>query len=229
MRFEDLTWREVEGYLAKRKDVLIPLGSTEEHGHHLPISTDAVIAERLCEKASEVTGVVVAPIIKYGVCRSTAGYPGTISVSLNGLREFVYDVMEGLSQQGFTTFYLVTGHGGGAHRVAIEEAAVRVKAREGVRIYLFNPYDVDLSDLVTANDAHAGEVETSLMLYLEPESVHMEKAVDDEAKKGVEVRSDWRPTKSGVFGKSKLATKKKGEFIFKRFVTSVVDLIKGAQ
>jgi len=229
MRLENLTWKEGEKYLKRRKDILVPLGSTEEHGYRLPLSTDAVIAERLCEKISEVTGVIMAPSIRYGVCRSTADYPGTISVSFDAIRKIVYDLLEDLGRQGFTGFYLVIGHGGGAHRVAIEEAARLIKSKKDAKSYLINPYDTNLPDLVTANDAHADEVETSLMLYLEPKSVHIREAVNQDAKRGAEIRSYWRPTKSGVFGKPKLATRKKGELIFKRSVAATVELIEEAQ
>ncbi len=230
MKLWDLSWKEVEKYLIKYDDILIPIGSIEEHGYHLQLSTDAFIAERIAEEVSKGIEVLIAPVICYGVCRSTAAYPGTISVTFNSFKRFIYDILSSLYDQGFKRLYLFTAHGGNAHIIAIEEAARFLKRRKDVFVYLMTPKDVDLSDVIeTRDDLHAGEIETSLMLYLAPDRVKLKEITDEKLKKGLEVIAKWRPTESGVFGRPSLATKEKGQEIFNRFVKKIIDLIKEAR
>jgi len=229
------TWKQVEEYLKSRNDVIIPIGSTEEHGHHLPLSTDAIIAWEIAKELSKRLGILVMPPINYGICRHTAPYPGTASVEFDSLRRFALDIMEDLHGRGFRIFYLLTGHAGGVHKAALKEAG-RALITKGSRVYLIDPYEISIADLLEHGEppigyftGHADEAETSLMLYLRPELVSMEKAVDDLPKLMMfEVATLERPTESGVFGKPRSASREKGKRIFERIVDEIAKLIKSS-
>lgn len=228
----DATWKQVEEYLKSRNDIIIPIGSTEEHGHHLPLLTDAIIAWEIAKELSKRLGILVMPPINYGICRHTAPYPGTTSVEFESMRGFVGDLLDDLYGKGFRAFYLLTGHAGSVHKVALREAG-RALAAKGAEVYLIDPYGIPIADLLESGalasqfPGHADEAETSLMLYLRPELVDMKKSVDDLPRLEMfEVAVEERPTKSGVFGKPSLASREKGERIFKRMVDEIVKLIE---
>jgi len=212
----DLTTEEVKRYLEKRKDVILPLGSLEEHGPHLPLSTDGDIALALAEALGERLGIAVAPVVWYGVCVSTAPYPGTVGVSFDGLRGYVRDILEDLYRNGFEVVYLLSGHLGSSQKAALKEAYRDI---EGGTAHLLDLSEIDIVDIVETAPMHACEAETSLMLYLYPEKVEMEKAVDEEVSfKRFSLEGSLEPTKSGVFGHPTKASTGKGERIFKRLV-----------
>lgn len=229
----DATWRQVEEYLKSRNDVIIPIGSTEEHGHHLPLLTDAIIAWEIAKELSKRLEILVMPPINYGICRHTAPYPGTTSVEFDSLKGFVRDILDDMYGKGFRAFYLLTGHAGSVHKVALREAG-RALTAKGAGVYLIDPYEISIADLLESGEAppgqftgHADEAETSLMLYLRPELVDMKKSVDHLPRLEMfEVTAEGRPTESGVFGKPSLASREKGERIFKRMVDEIAELIE---
>lgn len=229
---EKLTWKQIEEYLRSRKDVIIPIGSTEEHGYHLPLSTDTIIAQEFALELGRRLGILTAPVISYGVCRHTAPYPGTTGVEFDSLREFVGSILKDFHGKGFEVFYLLTGHAGTTHIVALKEVGRGLIAK-GAEVHLIVPLEFPIEDLVESKEipgyavGHADEVETSLMLYLKPELVDMRKAVDElPEREPFEVVPLKRPTESGVFGKPTLASKEKGERIFNRVVEEMAKFIE---
>ncbi len=223
MNLNDLAWVEVKEYLRKRRDVLLPFGSVEEHGYHLPLSTDGDIALAIAQKLSEKTGVVVAPIIWYGVSNTTRAYAGTAMVSFDSLRAYSRDIMLSLKENGFKTIYLLSGHLSRSHLEAIKEAA---KAVDGLEVYLLDFSQVKTDDILETQPLHACEAETSLMLYLHPEKVDMNKAVDEKIEfKKFSVKGSLKKTKSGVFGSPTKATKEKGKKLFERIVEELAEFI----
>ncbi|MCS7131925.1 MAG: creatininase family protein [Hadesarchaea archaeon] len=233
MLAEHLTWKQIEEYLRGKSDVIIPVGSTEEHGYHLPLSTDTIIAYELAKAVGERLGILVMPPIPYGICRHTTPYPGTTGVSFDSLRNFVGDVLSDLWAKGFKAFYLITGHAGSAHKVALREAG-RTLAVKGAEVYVIDPYEMGILDLLEENKlpqfpGHADEVETSLMLYQRPELVDEKKIVDELPKLERFRLVEERPTVSGVFGRPTLASKEKGEKIFNGMVDGVVKIIRSRE
>ncbi len=215
MNLTDLTWKDVEEYLKKRKDVILPFGSVEEHGYHLPLSTDSDIAVSICEELGKRTGVLVAPVVWYGVSNTTRGYPGTVMVSFDTLKSYVKDLLKSLESNGFMTVYIVSGHLSSSQKSAIKEAAREV----GLKSYLLDFSKVDISDILDTRAFHACEAETSLMLYLHPEKVVMEQAVDEEIEiEEFLITGGLKKTKSGVFGSPTEASEEKGRQIFERIV-----------
>lgn len=223
-----LTWREVDEYLERRDDVLVPLGSVEEHGYHLPLGTDTFIVRRLAERVGEETGTLVTPPIWYGVCIHTAAYPGTITLTTDALGSIAVSLLHDLARQGFRKLYLITGHAGKTQLAVLKEAGRRVMAEKDVKVHLINPYEIDISDILESYALHAGEAETSLMLDLMPELVDTKKAVGGELKrKKFTVDSPFvRYTDSGVFGRPELASKEKGRRIFERWVEEIANFIR---
>lgn len=97
----DLTWPEISDYLVERKDIILPFGSVEEHGYHLPLSTDGDIAIKFSEGISDLTDIIYAPLIWYGVSNSTLSYTGTIMVDYSSLMNFAASLFNSIKNNGF--------------------------------------------------------------------------------------------------------------------------------
>lgn len=211
MNLNDLSWVEVKGYIKKRQDILLPFGSVEEHGYHLPLSTDGDIVEAVCEGVSKATGIIVAPLIWYGVSNTTRAYAGTTMVEPDTLKAYTKDVLNALKNSGFSTVYITSGHYSNTHIDAIKEGANESE----ISTKFLDFSKIDFSDILETKPYHACEAETSLMMYLHPEKVDMRKAVDEE----VEIVDDQLvPTKSGVFGHPTRATAEKGRLLLEAIV-----------
>ena len=116
---ENITMPEFEEGLKKTRTVIIPVGSVEEHGPHLPLSTDTMQAYEVAVETSKKVPVFVAPPIHYGVCRSTSQHPGTISITTTTLKSLIKDISVSFSKQGLKNFLIVSGHAGGTHTSAL--------------------------------------------------------------------------------------------------------------
>ncbi|HVT64765.1 MAG TPA: mycofactocin biosynthesis peptidyl-dipeptidase MftE [Mycobacteriales bacterium] len=167
-RLADLAWTELEARNRQgRATVLaVPLGATEQHGPHLPLSTDTDVAVALCEALAEVRDdVVVAPALAYGSSGEHEGFAGTLSIGQEALELVVVELVRS-AVRTFDAVLIVSGHGGNLECVT---RAVRRLRDEGHDVELFAP--------VAGGDAHAGRTETSLMLALSPARVRMNAAV----------------------------------------------------
>ncbi len=222
MNLVDLKWPEVKRYLKRRKDIIIPLGSVEEHGYHLPLSTDTDIALAIVERLSERTGVIAAPPLHYGVCNTTRGYTGTTSVSFDSFRSHLRDVIESLRESGFEEAYLVSGHLGSSHIAAIREACRAV----AMKTYFLDISSVSTGDILETKPFHACEAETSLMLHLRPEKVDMRKAVDEKIDVAKYEIGGLRKTRSGVWGSPTKASRDKGQLLLERIVDSFAEFME---
>jgi creatinine amidohydrolase len=105
-------WQDVQEYLEKRTDVILPVGGTEQHGPSGPLGTDLIIAEELANDLGEERHAMVAPAIPFGVSQVHGAFPGTISLKPATVLAVVADVVEGLFQQGFRRFLIVNAHHG---------------------------------------------------------------------------------------------------------------------
>lgn len=225
LRLADLSWVEVKDYLGKRKerDLILPFGSVEEHGYHLPLSTDGDVALAIAEALSARTGVMVAPLVWYGVSNTTRAYTGTMMATFDSFKSYVRDLLKSLKENGFSKVYLISGHLSSSQIVAIKEAARELKKLEA---YFLDLTKVDLSGILETEPYHACEAETSLMLYLHPEKVDMSRAVDEEIVEDKYAVRGLKKTKSGVFGYPTKASKEKGKALFKRILEEFEGVLK---
>jgi creatinine amidohydrolase len=177
--WENLTMPGFEALLGQTRTVILPMGSIEEHGPHLPLGTDAFHSLELARRVSQMRPLLVAPPLFYGLCRSTREHPGTVSLSGDTLRRLVLDLGREFYRQGLRNLVLLSGHAGSTHMGALVEAAEDLLAElPEARMAVVNVLEllrevlVDRPELVaTQGDAHAGEVETALMLAAHPHLV----------------------------------------------------------
>lgn len=142
--------------------LVVPLGATEQHGPHLPVGTDTVIAEALASRLGG--GAVIAPALPYGSSGEHQRFPGTVSIGQHAVETVLVELVRSATET-FDRVLLLCAHGGNAEPVA---RALRRLRAEGRDVRAWSPA------LVWEGDAHAGHVETSVMLALRPETVAMD-------------------------------------------------------
>ncbi len=186
---KDMTWREVQERLREFPVVIVPIGSTEQHGYHLPIGTDVYLAEALAEKTAEKTGALVYPSIHFGYSWSWRDRIGTVTIRQDILREILKDVVRSVE---IYDKYMETPTWGGMF--------------------------------------HACEFETSLMLAVKPETVHMERAVQEYPVRpttyGMDNTSIGELSVSGTYGNPVPATEEKGEMMLEQFTENISAVIE---
>lgn len=119
-------WQDVQEYLERRSDVVLPVGGTEQHGPSGPLGTDLIVAEELANDLGQERNAMVAPAIPYGVSQVHGAFPGTIALKPATLLAVVTDAIESLAQQGFRRFLLVNGHHGS--KAILQAACAQVHA-----------------------------------------------------------------------------------------------------
>jgi len=112
MQLQLSTWLEVEAYLTQSRGIIVPIGSTEQHGPTGLIGTDAICAEVIAERVGEVTQALVGPTLHVGMALHHLAFPGTISLQPSTLVQVVQDYVTSLAQAGFERFFWINGHGG---------------------------------------------------------------------------------------------------------------------
>lgn len=158
-QLENLRWPDVERWSSDTV-LAVPVGSTEQHGLHLPLSTDTDIAKVLCHRlAATSPDVLVAPPVAYGASGEHAGFPGTLSIGTEALALMLVELGRSATQS-FHRVLLVSAHGGNADAVARATTTLRSESRD---VLSWSPR--------WRGDAHAGRVETSLQLALTPDRV----------------------------------------------------------
>ena len=171
----EMTWVDVQSYLEINDMVIIPLGSIEQHGPHLPEGADILGAIELSKKISARTNVLVAPILMVGYSEYHSGFPGTLSISPETMEQVVFECVESLIKHGFKRFMFFNAHGGNnivqtnlIHRIAHTTGANAVAIGVGSALWPTEGKD--------DYDFHAGKFETSVDLCMFPELVQMDKA-----------------------------------------------------
>jgi len=229
---ENITMKEFKKYLKQIKTIVFPFGTIEEHGNHLPLNTDALIIQEVLKLVAKKKKFFLAPIVYYGVCTSTKNHPGTISITPETLRRLSVDLVIDAYKKGLRNFLLISGHGGSLHMSALKESAeTLVEKLKSIRIAVFSPYDIlwkELSAIAeTPNDSHAGELETSMVLYLSPELVKGKTAEEyPKIPKPFVVKDKVKYWPGGVWGDPQKASVKKGKKAITVMVDKIVELIE---
>lgn len=233
MLIEELTMAEFEQGLTKTRTVLIPFGSVEEHGPHLPLSTDTIQAYEVAKKASLSVPLFVAPPVHYGNCRSSKKHPGTISINTATLKTLMIDIVTSLRLHGMRNFIVLSGHAGGAHCMALQDAGEELIERyQDINIAVVTEYLLASREgaqiIETKGDSHAGEIETSRIMHSHP---HLVKGTADMEfpsfpSSGILVRNKRKYWHNGVWGDPTKATAQKGEKLEKLVVNNLIELVR---
>ena len=196
--------------------LLVPVGSCEQHGPHLPLATDTLIAEHLC---SQIADVMIAPSIGIGASGEHAGFPGTLSVGNEALTRMLIEL--GRSADWSAGIIFVNGHGGNARAVTLATTALQAESR---RAAVWLPR--------VTGDAHAGHTETSVMLAIAPHLVEMERAVAGNTSPLPEIFDDIRVggiksvSENGVLGDPRNATRGEGERLIAEMVNDLRSFVR---
>ncbi|MFI6335106.1 creatininase family protein [Streptomyces sp. NPDC050535] len=234
VRWEELTWQEAESTAAVQDAVIIPVGATEQHGPHLPLSVDTRIGEAVALGVSALTGVPVLPPLSFGVSASHGDFGGTVALRPETMIAVVEDVIDSLYASGIRQFILLNGHiwNNGALDVSAEKLRVRHRdARVRALGYVTMYPGPEVDGHVTYGRAlmHANFFETSVMLHLAPELVRMDRATSH-----VDVDSFWdyrmdQVSETGVWGRDVTdADAKHGEAEFDRCVLTTAEAVSAA-
>lgn len=217
---EDLTWVEAEHALQPDTVVVIPIGAeSKEHGPHLRLRNDFVMAEYFKKRILQSAGVVVAPTVNYHYYPAFLQYPGSTSLRMETARDVLVDICHTLAAYGPKRFYALNT---GVSTMGPLKLSAEILAKEGILFRFTNILEVgaeaEKKIKQEAGGTHADEIETSLMLYIDPDSVDMAKAVKDfhPHGKGGLTRDPNTPgtfSASGIYGDATLATRAKGEIM----------------
>jgi creatinine amidohydrolase len=230
-----MTMLEFAETMARNPWLLLPIGTTEEHGPHLPLASDTIQAEYVCRAVAREVDGVVAPSIGYGVCRTTRNFPGTISLSSRTFEALVGEILAGYTERGARRMAVISGHAGGAHMEALRQAALPlVERNEGLTILVIGPYDIPLPFSggagPAAADGHAASIETSVMLAIDPDLVRSDRLPDAGRPRLPRFQILSHPERlfpSGVMGDASKASRELGERALRHVAGEIVKLLKG--
>lgn len=230
---ENLTWIEAEKVLNENTVVVIPRGAAaKEHGPHLKLKNDWLIAEYLKQRVLAEADVVIAPTVNYNFYPAFLEYPGSTSLRLETARDLIVDICKGLARFGPKRFYVLNT---GVSTLRALKPAAEVLAGEGILLHYTDILKV-LGPVEKAvgkqeGGTHADEIETSMMLYMAPETVNMKKAAKDyhpSDKPGLTRDPNGKGVYSatGIYGDATLATRAKGKIITNALVAGILNEIQ---
>lgn len=256
VRLGDLTWPEINDAVASEKVVLIPVGSTEQHGRHLPLDVDNVIPTEVClATAAAVPNLaLVAPGIPYGYNIHAMDFPGTVHVAYDHFVEYCVDVCKSFVYHGFKRLVLVSGHGSNtplldfvARRIILDTDALAASLMWWDLLTIDPKFVPSVRESVfPGGTGHACEIETSAYMHLRPEKARMDRASDHIAWYNADRAGgdfiwgdafgggpisvfEWTSTftgNDGVFGQATLASADKGKRLFDETVRQLTAFVE---
>jgi creatinine amidohydrolase len=243
------SWEEISEMDKENKIILIPLGSTEQEGTHLPLGVDTYVAEALANEVAAATGALVGPTLPVGYSEWFLEFTGTISLKMETFTQVVREYCNSLVHHGFKKFIFVNGHGGNGPGVDIVARELKFdKDVEIAMVFIWkiaNSLANDIPGLKEKAFRHAGELMTSLMLYLHPDTVTMKRAKVEfvrsnkppfEAKsslgpaefKGIEISHYDKAknlTASGIMGDPLASTAQNGKILFDHIKSYLIEMV----
>ncbi len=234
IHIENLTWVEAEKALAAYDVALLALGArTKEHGPHLQLNNDYLMAEYLKDRVAAQVPVAVLPTLQYGYYPAFLEYPGSVSLRAETFRDMIIDIGRSLQGYGIKKVYILNT---GVSTLRPLQQAQESLGKDGLELWYLNILEVDRklpADLLKQEGGtHADESETSMMLYIAPDSVDMQKAVKDfdprPGRPGLtrDPQGSGSYSPSGIWGDPTLATFEKGRIIVEFTVSEIVKQIK---
>ncbi|GED71299.1 creatinine amidohydrolase [Brevibacillus reuszeri] len=252
--FGEMTWPEIKQAVMEKRVAVIPVAMIEEHGHHLPVDTDLLLANEVCVRAGAKIPdeVVVIPAINHGYAPHQMDFPGVISISSDTFISYVVDVCNSLAHQGFERILLMNGHGS---NVSLLQVAARQTNLEypnvlcaSVSHWDFQPV-IECAEQVRESENpggmnHACELETSMYLAIREDLVQMDKAVRDLDKYknskyfwlDLVGKGEGRPvitmpywstiSETGTLGDPTKSTRAKGEQLLNAAVDGLVEFVR---
>lgn len=207
--------------LRERPSLIVPVGTTEQHGPHLPLGCDTIIVERLADDLSERFGIPRVPTVEYGVHATTRPFPGGATLRRRTLHRVMNELIESWEEgAGVREFFIITAQSSEAHLEAL--SAIRT---DEATVQVLDIFSINFGNLLDRPGApiQGGELDTSLLLFLAPHLVRMDVAQDFELPPNLLAR--YRPGHSrrlpqgspGSVGYPSLATAQKGERLY-RFI-----------
>jgi creatinine amidohydrolase len=249
-RYDHYTWPEMKEVVQRQPVVILPIGSVEDHGHHLPLDVDNFCIWSLCEAAAErlPDEVLLLPLIPYGYESHHLDFPGTIDILPQHLLDFVLDVTKSVAYHGFQRLLLADGHGSNMPILDLVARRTVVETPALCAAFIWPSLILDaIAELrespVPGGISHACELETSVYLYLNEEAVQMDQARrdihfhkegqskfywHDLAKASPLKMVDWwsRLSETGAIGDPTLATAEKGRRWFEACVERLIELVR---
>ncbi|WP_066174893.1 creatininase family protein [Bacillus marinisedimentorum] len=252
--FGEMTWPEIKETVEEERVAIVPIGMIEEHGHHLPVETDVILANEVCVRAGKELSdkVVVVPPVNHGYAPHQMDFPGVISISSSTFINYIVDVGISLAHQGYKRILFFNGHGSNVSLLQVAARQVNLKYPD-VQCASLSHWDlqpvIDLMEEIRDSENpgginHAGELETSMYLAIKEDLVQMDKAVRDLDKfktskyfwldlvgKGdgriVAMMPYWSTiSETGTLGDPTPSTKEKGEKILNAAVEGLIEFIK---
>ena len=246
-RYDHYTWVEIREVVKQQPVVILPIGSTEDHGYHMPLDVDNFLSWEVCEEAARRAPdeMLLLPQVSYGFEDHHMDFPGTITVTSRHLMDFVIDITKSVAHHGFRKVLIVDGHGSNMPvlDLAARQTVVETDAHCGVVAWWSLDRAANARVLTSEVQSHADEIETAVYLHLNADAVQMDKAVREvkipDSKfywrgairgKGAPpllMMDEWsRITDSGVIGDATAATAEKGRQVFEAAVAGLVELVQ---
>ncbi|KAB1194540.1 creatininase family protein [Haloferax sp. MBLA0076] len=240
MYIADQTWPELGNYVAAESLAVVPLGSTEQHGPHLPLATDHLIAESLARAATDRTGHLCTPTVNVGVSPHHRQFHGTMWVDPPQFRDYVESMTRNLAYHGIDRVIFVNAHGGNAQH--LREVGRRLRD-DGTMYAIEWMWDESIPDLVTDlfdhPGPHGGPKETAMIMHIARELVREDRLGDARDGGVVDLSSDHlrehgartfydaiENSENGVFGDQTDATPEAGAKLFEAATDQLVHLIE---
>lgn len=229
MYLADYTSDDFKANLNKANMAIVPIGSVEAHGHHLPLGTDVFSPRLFCKKINEKIGeqLWIAPEIPYGQSYDLSVFPGTIHIPTEVMSSYVFFVGKSLFDNGIKKLVFLNGHGGNINALNLASEKLMQLGMEVVIINWWLDFSKDILT-VTEGQGHGGEDETSAILYYDEKLVQMSKAMKNDKKPLMKVFFKDRGRvlfENALTGDATLATKEKGEKIFRILTQRIIELI----
>ncbi len=251
-KFDELTWPEVNEAVEMGKIPILPTGSVEQHGHHLPLKVDHLCASSVATEAARRNPekALVLPAVTYGYVHHVMDFPGSLNIHFEHFIQYVLDICKSLAYHGFKKMILVNGHGSNhnlvdmvARRLIVETDASAVFCSWWQLLKVNPDFDKQWRESVYPGGcSHAGELETSMLLHLSPESVRKDRIKSEIAKtnklgskyvwtdlfgKGAMGLIEWTSqySDSGVMGEAEKATAEKGAIVFEEVSANLAEFI----